>query len=54
MRHLIVFSSLTSRLLEVKQAGVKMQLLRELARVFDKNVEANTKVDNKLSYKQIP
>ena len=43
-----------SRLLELKQAHVKMVTLRELTRIFEKNVDDNVKVDNKLSYKQIP
>lgn len=54
MRHLLLYSNFASRLLEVKNPGNRMVLLRELTKVFESAIDGNIKLDNKISYKQIP
>lgn len=54
MRHLLLFSSFASRLLEVRHPGNRMVLVRELAKIFEAAVDAQMRVDNKVSYRQVP
>lgn len=54
MRHLVLFSNYISKVLELKHPTNRLILLKEFARVFESAVEANAKVENRMSYKTIP
>lgn len=54
MRHLLLYSNFASRLLEVKNPGNRMVLIRELTKIFEAAIDSNVKLDNKISYRQIP
>ena len=54
MRHVILFSNYISKVLELKHPINRLILLKEISRVFETAVEANAKVENRMSYKTIP
>ncbi len=54
MRHVILFSNYISKVLELKHPTNRLELLKELARIFEAAVEANAKVENRMNYKTIP
>lgn len=54
IRHLLLYSSFASRLLEIKHPGNRMVLIREMTKIFEHAIDSGIKIDSKISYRQLP
>ena len=54
IKHIILYSTYVSRILEVKNSVHRINLVKEVTRIFESALEENMKVDNKIPYKAIP